>query len=73
MGMPDEAEVGITYKSNAGEETYSETMDVKCFHSGLWPVPDQGSEPLRKNGATEMRHLHSTLRAIARHVGEINR
>lgn len=73
MGMPDDAVLTISYKANDEKESYTEVVDVKCFHSGLWPVPQQGSMPKAKEAPIETRHIHSTLRAIARHLGDSNR
>lgn len=73
MGMPDNANLTIGYKSNDGAEAYTEVVEVRCFHSGLWPVPQQGTTPLNKNAQIGTKHLHSTLRAIARHLGDRNR
>lgn len=73
MGMPDEAVLTISYKSNDREESYTETIEVRCFHSGLWPIPQQGFVPARKGAPIQIKHIHSVLRAIARHLGDSNR
>lgn len=73
MGMPDDAVLTISYKSNDGEEPYTEVVDVRCFHSGLWPVSQQGSLPKGKGAPIQPKHILSTLRAIARHTGDNNR
>ena len=73
MGMPDSAALSIKYKSADGARTYTEAILVRCDQSGLWPVPDQGIEMPPVDEEASPRHIHSALRAIARHLGDNNR
>lgn len=70
-GMPDEATLVVRYQDATEEEVFSETVNVRWVRSGLWPVPERGATP--KEGPHELPHLVEATRALARHVGDLNR
>lgn len=71
LGMPVDATLTLEYTSDNKAEKFTDTFEVMCLRSGLWPIPASGSTP--QNGPIKLRHLHSLGEAIARHLGEANR
>lgn len=71
MGMPERATLTLTYTDDDRKETFTDTIEIMCYESGLWPVPATGIEP--KNGIHTIKHLHSVGKSIARLIGEISR
>lgn len=56
---------------NPDDGTYRDSYEVLIDGSGLWPVPENGPEPGRMDGAE--RKQYKLLQAIARHIGELHR
>lgn len=71
-GLPASGLLRLRYDSDERSRgTYTDRFTFDVERSGLWPLPESGSEHAGSNASE--KELRSILRAIARHVGELRR
>jgi len=71
-GMPPDVAINVRYTSDdpSGPQ-YDDVFEVSVSTSGLWPVPEDGSDPELLSGPAQ--HFYLLGQALVRRVGELSR